>query len=114
MPPPLPHDIEAEITFLPASAGGRGAPVSSGYSPQSHYAGHDWDALHTYPDADQVHPGDTVRAWLTFFSPEEHFGKLHPGDPFLLREGRHVVAYGKVTRILDLPSSAHRAESRRK
>ena len=101
-----PRDIEAEITFLPTEDGGRTGPTFSDYRPQFYYAGHDWDAPHEYPDVRQVNPGDTVRAFLCFLSPEKHIGVVRPGMPFLIREGRNIIGYGSVTRIVDLEQSA--------
>ena len=87
-----PADIEAEITFVPTEQGGRQGPARSGYRPQLHYDGRDWDAAHVYPDRqgerEWVHPGETVRAHLSFLSPTEHVGKLCPGTAFQFREGQ--------------------------
>lgn len=94
--------IEAEITFLRTAQGGKTKPVRAGYRSQFHYAGHDWDALHEYPDVQEVHPGDTARALLSFLSPDEHRGRIHVGMPFELREGRRVVGRGVVTKLLNL------------
>jgi translation elongation factor EF-Tu-like GTPase len=80
--------IEAEIRFLGTEEGGKKKPARSGYRPQFHYEGHDWDAVHEYPDVDQAAPGQTVRALLSFLSPEEHRGRVHPGMSFEIREGR--------------------------
>jgi translation elongation factor EF-Tu-like GTPase len=99
-------DIDAEITFLPTKDGGRNGPAFSGYRPQFYYDGHDWDAIHTYPDVKQVNPGDTVRAFSSFISPECHCGKLWPGNLFLIREGQRVVGYGIVKQIIELETSA--------
>lgn len=96
------RDIEVELTFLPTEHGGRGCATQSGYRPQFYYAGHDWDAVHEYPDVTEASPGDTVRAYLAFLSPEDHVGRITPGMPFLVREGQRVVGYGSVVRILDL------------
>jgi len=102
------RDIEAEVTFLPTAHGGRRGPVFGDYRPQFYYAGHDWDARHEYPDVSQVSPGDTARVYLAFLSPGEHVGKLRPGMAFLVREGSKIVAFGSVTRLLDLEASAAR------
>jgi hypothetical protein len=99
-----PRDIEVEITFLPTEHGGRSGPAFSGYRPQFHYAGHDWVAVHEYPDVAQVHPGETARAYLSFLSPEAQVGRVKPGMPFLLREGQRVIGYGVVLRIFTLTS----------
>jgi elongation factor Tu len=109
-----PKDIEAEITFIPTEHGGRGRPAFTDYRPQFYYSGQDWDAHHEYPDVEQVNPGDTVRAFLCFLSPDEHVGRLKPGMAFLIREGAKIVAYGSVTRLIDLEASAAAAKSRSK
>jgi translation elongation factor EF-Tu-like GTPase len=106
--PVLPKDVEAEVVFLPTDAGGRQGPAFSGYRPQFYYDGHDWDAIQTYPDVERVNPGDTVRVYLTFMSPEMHVGKICAGTMFLLREGHKTVGYGRVTRVLELEQSAPR------
>lgn len=97
----MPEHIQVELTLLPSEHGGRKSPVSSGYRPQFYYQGDDWDAAQTYPGVEQVRPGDTVTANLSFFCPEAHRGKLFASMPFLIREGNHVVGYGRITRILD-------------
>jgi translation elongation factor EF-Tu-like GTPase len=107
-----PRDIEAEIRFFPTSDGGRTGPTSSGFRPQFHYDGHDWDAVHEYPDEAWVYPGETVRAFLAFLSPAEHVGRLRPGTKFELREGQRTIGEGVVTRVLDLEDSARKAENR--
>lgn len=104
----LQKDVEAEITLLPTEHGGRASAVQSGYRPQFYYDGHDWDAIHSYPDGPEVRPGDTARVYLSFLSPNEHVGRLHAGKVFLLREGNRVVGYGTITRIVDLAVSVKR------
>ena len=107
---PLAHDIEVELHFLSSGNGGKTNPVTSGYRPQFFYRGQDWDAQHTYIDRDEVAPGESARAYLTFLSPELHRGHISPGMPFLIREGHHVVAYGRVLNVIELPASAARAQ----
>jgi translation elongation factor EF-Tu-like GTPase len=106
----IPHDIEAEIYFLKLEEGGRSTPAFNDYRPQFYYEGHDWDARHVYPDVNQVNPGDTVRAYLGFLSPAEHWGKLYPNMKFEIREGARIVGRGKITQILELEESANRAK----
>ena len=94
----LPH-IEAKVEFVTTEAGGRKGPTFSGYRPQFYYHGNDWVAEQTYPDAEEVMPGETVKAHLRLMSPKEHFGNIVIGMPFLIREGSRTVAYGIVTQI---------------
>jgi translation elongation factor EF-Tu-like GTPase len=103
----LAKDVLVEMTFLPTEHGGRRGPVFSGYRSQFYYKNHDWDAQHDYIDA-VAKPGETVKAYLTFMSPWEHFGVLKEGDHFLIREGQKIVAYGHVLQIIDLEESAKR------
>ncbi len=104
----LPRDIEAEIYFLTTEEGGRKSYALNGYRPQFFYYGKDWDAPHEYPDVEKVNPGDTVRAFLGFLSPQEHVNKIHVGMEFLIREGSKTVGRGVVIKILALVESAKR------
>jgi len=107
-------DIEGEVTYIPSEAGGRKLPALSGYRPQFYYDGNDWDAVQTYPDVDQVMPGETARVFFTFLSPAEHFGKIQIGTIFLIREGARTLGYGKVTQLLGLEASAKAAIEKKK
>ena len=107
-----PKDVESEITFLTPEEGGRSTPVMSGYRPQFYYDGHDWDAIHNYPDEQEpVCPGQTVTVYLSFLSPQYQVEKIYPGKEFLIREGARVVGRGRVTKILELEKSAKEAEA---
>jgi translation elongation factor EF-Tu-like GTPase len=105
-------DAEATVSFLATADGGGSRPKLSGYRPQFHYAGADWVVSTTFPDVTQVNPGDTVRVLLSFLNPEHHLGKVVVGTPFLIREGRMIVAYGSITKILELEASARRMRER--
>jgi translation elongation factor EF-Tu-like GTPase len=104
-----PADIEAEITFVSSEAGGRNTLARTRYSPQFHYRGDDWAAVHEYPDVEGAAPGDTVRVLLRFLRPEEHVGHIRVGTEFAIREGARIVGHGRVTRLLHLPESAKAA-----
>ncbi len=108
----IPKDIEAEIYYLTTEEGGRKRFVASGYRGQFYYDGNDWDAPQTFIDVEKVLPGETVKIYLGFLSPEEHFGKIYEGMPFEVREGARTVAKGIVTKIIDLEQSAKNAESK--
>jgi translation elongation factor EF-Tu-like GTPase len=97
-----PRDVEAQIVFLSTEEGGKRNPVKTGYRCQFRYDGQDWFGLQTFPGKEQVYPGETVNAYVTFLSPEDHKGKLLVGKAFQLVEGSHIVANGVVTRIIEL------------
>ncbi|HKF22547.1 MAG TPA: elongation factor Tu [Candidatus Angelobacter sp.] len=109
-----PTDVEGEVIFLPTEAGGRKGPAFSGYRPQFFYDSQDWDAIQFYPDVQQANPGDTVRTYFAFLSPQMHVGKIVAGKMFLIREGSRVVGYGRITKVIDLEKSAKRALDREK
>src|SRR5262245_7944996 len=96
------YHVEAEIHFLPSEAGGRQSSVRRGYRPQFYYEGQSWDAVHDYPGREEVNPGETVLALLSFLSPRQHRGRVRPGLTFELREGDRVVGTGTVLRVLEL------------
>lgn len=105
-------DIEVEMTFLKTEEGGRTGPAFDGYRPQFFYEGQHWCAMHTYIGTDSVNPGDTVRAYLSFLSPEYHVGRIAPGMLFSICEGSRVIAKGHVLKIIDLAESAQKAISK--
>ena len=95
-------DAEVELSFVPTEQGGRSTPVASGYRPQFYRDGKYNDAVHTYIGVARVHPGQTVRAYLSFIRPDLQVGHLHPGTVFEIREGERVIARGHVIRIVEL------------
>jgi len=103
-----PKDIEAKIYYLTSKEGGRSTPVFSGYRGQFYYNGLDYDAPQEFPDVTEVKPGETVRAYLAFLTPQLHANSIHKGMDFLIREGARTVGKGKVTKILELEVSAKR------
>ena len=84
-----PH-IEADIYFLSEKEGGRRNSLFSGYRGQFHYADDErpWDAVQEYVDRGFVEPGSTVKAYLTFASPQEHYERIIVGLNFTVREGK--------------------------
>jgi translation elongation factor EF-Tu-like GTPase len=102
------------MTFLTPEEGGRRTPAFEGYRPQFYFGGHDYDAQHYYIGTDSVLPGQTVRAYLAFRSPDRLVGQLHPGLEFSIREGSRTVARGRVLQLLELEQSAQRVQSRRR
>src|SRR6188768_2749249 len=97
-----PPDVEAEIALLSADEGGRHLPVFSGYRP-THRVREDYltTGVHTYPNVDQVFPGQTVRGTITFITPEIYPHCLWVGREIEVQEGSRVVGRAKITRILN-------------
>ncbi len=104
----FPPDAEATVTFLATEQGGKARPVRTDYRPQFFYNGHDWDAVHEYPDQEWVYPGQTAGVLLRFLSPQEHLGRVVAGLEFAVREGARTVAHGVITKVLALELSASR------
>lgn len=86
--------------------GGRITPAFSGYRPQFYFAYEHLAVEFRFPDSTAVEPGQRTRAEVSFASPSYVAGRLGLGSPFLVREGARIVAYGAVTRLVDLPTSA--------
>ncbi len=104
----LPRHIEVELRFRTPEEGGRDSPCNSGYRPQMYYDGHDWVINIFFPDADQVWPGDTVRAYFCMMSPNDHVKHIHPDMEFKLREGARVIADGRITKVITLENSGEK------
>ena len=101
-------DVEGVVEFLGPKEGGRQTPPLSGYRGQFFYGGHDWDARQDYPDAGTARVREPTRVLLSFSSPAAHRDVLAVGTPFLVREGRRVVGFGSVTKLLGLRENADR------
>ncbi len=111
--------IEAEVTFLPESAGGRKEPPSGlsggGYRPhlvvgnsnqrraittgseiQETYVG-----VAFWSGPEEVEPGEPFLAELVLmYWPHPVYELLVPGATFTVREGAQVVGYGQVKRVI--------------
>lgn len=98
-----PPDVEARVTYLPTSEGGKNCAVSSGYRPMHDFGVPDVisDAQHIYPDCQKVTPGSTARVLMNFLVPDIHKRRLYEGMEFTVREGNWVVGHGIVTRVLN-------------
>lgn len=110
----MPQDVEVRFTLLKTEDGGRAHPMIrfASYRPQFHYDGSDWDCVVEIA-VESVALGQSAIAVISFFSPDQHFGKLTIGSPFVLREGARIVAYGAISRLLNLEQAALRAQSTR-
>jgi len=117
--------IEAEVTFLPVSEGGRANPlllVSSGGSYRPHIVVGDPrqrraitvgnEIQETYfgvaflSGPDRVEAGEPFLAELALiYYPHPAYDSLTPGATFTIREGPKVVGFGEVKKLL-LPDDA--------
>jgi len=98
---PVPH-IEVDLTLLPTERGGRRAPIFSGFTSAFHCDGEACDSISELQQLEFVFPGERARIFLSFRHPEIHRGRLAPGKPFQLVEGRRVIGEGRVMRLVGL------------
>ncbi len=94
------------IRFLTTDEGGRHSPIYDGYRGQFFYNEWDCDVIQEFPDSQTVGPGDTVRAYISFYDPKFHRKYIHLGMHFSVREGARVVGKGVITKVLKLEESA--------
>jgi translation elongation factor EF-Tu-like GTPase len=94
-----PH-AEVELSFLTPEQGGRTRPFRTGYRPPFYYEGRYWDAFLHFETDGWIEPGNTVRASVSFLTPEAHRDALFPGKEFELRDPpARTVARGRILRL---------------
>jgi translation elongation factor EF-Tu-like GTPase len=95
-------DIEAEVTYLPTSSGGRTNPVYSGYRP-NHLIRDDYltSGYHEYLDKEEVAPGERARAHIWFITPEVYPHTMWIGKEIRVQEASRLVGYAKVIRVFN-------------
>ena len=103
-----PPDIEARISFLATSEGGRIGPAKSGYRPSHNFGlqGILNDAAHEYIGQEWVGPGETALANLWLLVPESQTGRFHEGFRFSVQEGSRIVGHGVITKVLNASLAA--------
>ena len=96
-------DIETEIRFLTSEEGGGLGPYRNRVNTtQGLGLGENLsDAMHFFPDKDQVKPGETVRSRMSFLYPQGHKGNLYESFAFTIQEGRRVIGQGCITKVLN-------------
>ena len=104
-------DVEALVTFLSTKEGGRRTPARSGYRP-AHAVRDDYltTGVQRFLDREWVAPGETVRAHITFVSPEHYPHCLWPGKVINVQEASHVVGQAEIICILNPQLLAAKAE----
>ena len=95
-------DIEALVTFLPTSEGGRQGPAFSGYRP-NHLVLADYltSGVHEYIDTDSVSPGESARTRITFITPEHYPHCVWPGRVIRVQEGGRLVGHAEVLQVFN-------------
>jgi elongation factor Tu len=95
-------DVEAQVYFLATSEGGRSSGAISGYRP-GHAVREDYitTGVHDYLDVTEARPGETVRATITFITPEAYPATLWVGKVVPVQEGSHIVGHATVTKIFN-------------
>jgi translation elongation factor EF-Tu-like GTPase len=98
-----PPDLEADISFLATSDGGRRSAAHSGYRPDHNFGvrGTLNGAAHEYVGQNSVEPGETARANLWLLAPECQQGRLQEGFAFTVQEGPRVVGNGVIRKVLN-------------
>jgi hypothetical protein len=95
-------DVEAEVNFLSAEKGGRSKAAHSGYRPAHLITdGYLTTGQHDYVGTDEVNPGDTVLARITFISPDVYPRSLWIGKVLPIQEGSRVIGSAKIVTILN-------------
>jgi elongation factor Tu len=95
-------DVEAIVTFLPTSQGGRKGPALSGYRPvHAVLPGYLTSGQQQYLDTDQVAPGESARAHIKFIAPEDYPHSLWPGKVINVQEGGRVVGHAEITQVFN-------------
>jgi translation elongation factor EF-Tu-like GTPase len=102
MRPPQEPDIEAEVSFLPTSDGGRSTPARSGYRP-IHLVLPDYltSGHHEYKDKKEVLPGESAIAEIWFLSPDQYSKCMHVGTILPVQEGSRLIGHAKVLKIFN-------------
>jgi hypothetical protein len=106
------YDLEVEITSLTPEEGGR----EGKYPWLTHYdhfgvGGAHWFARYDLQDREDLKPGETARAFVTFPNyPRYLVTQLQPGKSFYLFAGPRIVGRGIILSLLHLEK--HRAHAR--
>ena len=90
------------MTLRSESEGGRQSPAFTGYRPQ-HKVLDDYQTSgqHDYIDCEQIAPGGTGKAKITFITPDVYPQCLWIGREILIQEGSRVVGIALVTKIMN-------------
>lgn len=104
------YDIEVELTLFPTEEGGLEDGLYSGTRSFHLYLdGILWIAALFFPEREILLPGETSSVFVRFiYRPDLLIGRLHPGKPFLLKNGG-TIGQGVILSLLYFEQHAEQA-----
>ncbi len=96
-------DFIAFLKYNSFDEGGRSTPTKLGYRPQLcfDFEKNSTSGRQIFINKEWVSPGETVEAEITILSPQLFENKLYEGLEFKFCEGRVVVGYGTILKIVN-------------
>lgn len=96
-------DFIAILKYKTFDEGGRSTPAKSGYRPQLcfDFEKNSTSGRQVFIDKEWVCPGESIEAEITMLSPQLFENKLYEGLEFKFCEGRTIVGYGTILKILN-------------
>ena len=91
--------VTAMIKLLKTEEGGRTSYVCSGYRPNFRFGDLYTDGALTFPDHQQVSPGDECEVRITFANPAYVRASLRVGACFDITEGPRKIGEGVILSI---------------
>ena len=91
--------VTAMIKLLKTEEGGRTSYVCSGYRPNFRFGDLYTDGALTFPDHQQVSPGDKCEVRITFANPAYVRASLRVGACFDITEGPRKIGEGVILSI---------------
>lgn len=100
-------DIEVRFIFN----GERSYPAADGYRP-AHLLNGNYltTGIHHYYDTDSVAPNASAVGTITFISPDYYQHSLSVGETIPIQEGKRVVGYATILRIMNPMLDLDRAD----
>ena len=97
-----PPDVEAILTLLPTSEGGREHPAFSGYRP-NHLVRQDYltSGTITCLDSELIAPGESGRVQITYITPEVYPHCMWEGRVVRVQEGGRLIGHARITAVLN-------------
>lgn len=96
-------DFKASLKYKTIEEGGRETAVKSGYRPTLKFNFDEMltSGIQTFIDKEQVHPGESVDAYIKILSEPHFYGRLEEGIGFVFTEGDRTIGTGVIKEILN-------------